>query len=97
MPGCTVGSTFGELLNYITCIIGKSVIPLIFAIATVMFLWGVVQYVIGADEEKERAKGKQFIIWGIIALVVMFSIWGLVSVVTNTFKFGNLIPQVQNR
>lgn len=85
-----------HLLTYASCIISKSVIPLIFSLAVAMFVWGVVQYVIGANEEKERAKGKQFMIWGIIALAVMVSIWGLVRILSNTFSIDTkFVPQVK--
>jgi len=85
-----------KLLSYVTCIISTSVIPLIFALAVVMFVWGVVQFVINSDEEAKKAKGKQFMIWGIIALTVMISVWGLVSVLGNTFGINTgFIPQVR--
>lgn len=85
---------FQQLVSYITCIIGKSVIPLIFAMAVAMFVWGVVQYVINSSEEAKKEKGRQFMIWGIIALVVMVSVWGLVSIVAKTFNI-NITSQVQ--
>src|ERR1035437_1041016 len=79
-PGFS-GPRFGNLVNYISCVISQSVIPLIFALAVVVFIWGVVQYLMGAEEEYKRAKGRQFMIWGIIALTVMVSVWGLVQIV----------------
>ena len=88
----------GDLFGYITCIIGKSVIPLIFAVAIALFLWGVVQYVVGAEDDKERTIGKQHITWGLIAIAAMLSIWGLVAMITRTFNFGGgFVPQVQVR
>ncbi len=94
---CTLISNpkLGDLLSYITCIINKSVFPLIFTIAVVVFVWGVVQYVLlGADDESKRTKGRQFMVWGILALSVMISVWGLVKIVTNTFNVSN--PTVPN-
>lgn len=87
--------TIEVLFNYITCIISRSVVPLIVALAVVMFIWGVIQYVINADEEAKRAEGRQFMIWGIIALTVMVSIWGLVSILAATFNIQTVIPQLQ--
>ncbi|MFA6586162.1 MAG: hypothetical protein WCS86_03325 [Candidatus Paceibacterota bacterium] len=86
---------FQDLLTYINCIINRSVIPLIFALATVMFVWGVVQYVINSDEEAKKEKGREFMVWGIIGLTVMFGIWGLVSILGNTFGIENVIPQLR--
>lgn len=98
ISSCTLppNPKLGDLLDFVTCNISRSIIPLIFILASAAFVWGVVQYVIlGAEEEAVRAKGKQFMIWGIIALAVMISVWGLVSVLTTTFGINNVIPQLQ--
>jgi len=87
----------GDVFNYITCLITKSVIPLIFALAIAMFVWGVVMYVINSNEEAKKAKGRQFMIWGIVALTVMVSVWGLVAILGNTFGITNVIPQVSTK
>lgn len=85
------------LINYITCLISRSIIPLIFVLAFAMFLWGVVQYVINSSEEAKREKGRQFMLWGVIALFVMFAVWGLVAVLGNTFNIDvDFIPQVKD-
>jgi hypothetical protein len=90
------GSKLGDLFNYVTCTINSSVIPLIFGIALVSFIWGVVQYVINNDEEAKKAQGRQFMIWGIVALTVMIGVWGLVGVLGGTFGIKtNLLPQVR--
>ena len=86
---------FQGLLSYVGCIINKSVIPLIIALAMVMFIWGVVQYVINNDEEAKKEKGKQFMIWGIIGLTVMFGVWGLVKILGSTFGIEYAIPQLK--
>jgi hypothetical protein len=92
----TSNPKFQDVLTYITGIINNSVIPLIFAIATVMFVWGVVQFfIINANEEAKRAQGKQFMIWGIVALAVMLSVWGLVGILGTTFGIGtSVLPHV---
>lgn len=87
---------FQDLLAYVTCLIYSSVIPLIFALAVVMFIWGVVQFVINSDEEAKKAKGKQFMLWGIIALTVMVSVWGLVKILGATLGVEYAIPQVKS-
>jgi|SRR3989344_4659383 len=94
---CTLGTKLQGLLEYGTCIIGKSVIPLIFAIAVVTFIWGAIKFfIIDADEEAKRAQGKQFMIWGIIALAVMISVWGLVKILGETVNIDmNYLPQVK--
>lgn len=86
----------GNLLEYATCVIVKSVVPLILALAVVVFMWGVVQYVMNNGEEEKKTKGKQFMIWGIVSIAVMVSVWGLVRVLSNTFDIEDAIPQVKS-
>ena len=88
-------TTFKSLLEYFTCIINSSIIPFLFAIAIIAFLWGVVQFFLNGENESEREKGKEFMIWGIIALTVMITVWGIVAIVGGSFGFEvNVIPQV---
>ena len=96
---CTLGnnSTLKDVLCFATRLINDSVIPFIFAVATALFVWGAVKFfIINADEEAQRDQGRQFMIWGIVALAVMLSIWGLVGILTSTFGVpdGSVLPKV---
>lgn len=95
---CDITSTskLQDVLCYVTKIINNSIIPLIFALALAMFIWGVVQFVLNSDEEAKKEKGRQFMLWGIIALTVMVSVWGLVAILGKTFGIEtNVLPQVK--
>ncbi len=98
---CTLSRSnvmLGDLFTYITCYIGRFVIPFIFSLALVTFVWGVVQFVINTDEEAKKAKGKQFMIWGIIALTVMVSVWSLVGILGSTFNLDtSILPKVRTQ
>ena len=68
-------------------IINDVFVPVLFAIAFFVFLWGVYKYfILGATEEKSREDGRTFVLWGIICFVVILSVWGLVNIVTSTFN-----------
>ncbi len=86
---CTGGSvtTLQSLLCKFNELLG-AVLPFLIAIAVVIFVWGVIQYVIASDEEAKSA-GRDRIIYGIIGLVVIVGLWGLVRLVTNTFGLNN--------
>lgn len=86
--------TLGHILNWASCTIIKSVVPLLFTLATVGFIWGIIQYFLNPDNEEKRKAGKSFMIWGLIALFVMISMWGIVGVLSNTFGIKTLIPQL---
>ena len=82
--------TFAQLVGNgstgIVGIINTVIVPVIFALAFVVFLWGVVRYFFinnGGDEGK-IAEGKQFVLWGILGMVVLFSVWGLVNLLLST-------------
>ena len=61
------------------------VVPLIFALAFAAFIWGVANYFfLHGGEDKSREEGKQFILWGILGMVVLFSVWGLVNMLLST-------------
>ena len=79
----------------ITNLIAKSIVPLIFTLAFMFFIWGVVQYVLYPDDEGKKEKGRSFMIWGLIALTVMFSVWGLVTILTGTFGIDpSVVPHL---
>lgn len=71
--------------NSIISIINGILVPVLLAIAFFTFMWGVYKYfILGATSETERTTGREFILWGVIGFVVIFSVWGLVGMVGST-------------
>ncbi|MES3032100.1 MAG: pilin [Patescibacteria group bacterium] len=66
----------------------SAILPVLVALGVVYFVWGVISYVVGGDEEAKK-KGREKIIYGIIGLAVILSVWGLVRILTNTFGLTN--------
>jgi hypothetical protein len=60
-------------------------ITLLSAVALVVFIWGIFQYVAGAESDEARATGKRHMLWGIIGLTIMVSAFTLLQVFTRTF------------
>ena len=91
-PGGVVGlctSTICGVANTLIYLINNVAVPVIFALAFIVFLWGIAKaYIFSAGDPEEVKKGHQLILWGLIAFAVMISIWGLVNVVANTFGLG---------
>ncbi|MCH8050377.1 hypothetical protein IIB51_03200 [Patescibacteria group bacterium] len=73
-----------QLISTLTSII-TSIIPVVVALAILFFFWGLAKFILHADDETKRAEGKQIMIWGIIALFVIFTIWGIIVLLQNTF------------
>lgn len=53
-------------------------------LAVVYFLWGVVQFILGAESEEKRREGQMHMFYGIIGLFIMVSVFGIMSVICNT-------------
>ena len=85
------GVAVGDVLKFGTCLIEQSVIPLLFAVAFLMFVYGVIKF-IREEKAEEKEKGRQFMLWGIIAFAVMFGVWGFVAIFSNTFGVSNVLP-----
>ncbi len=76
---CGIGQTFLYIINSV-------LVPLLFAVAFIVFLYGIARaYIFSHGEPEEVSKGHRLILWGLIAFVVMISVWGLVNVIANTF------------
>ena len=64
---------------------------LMMAVALFVFLWGAFEFVAHADDEGERSKGKQHMIWGITGLFVMISALTIFKIAAGTFGLeGNI-------
>ena len=73
-------STFAGLVNNFNSTVVKALGTLFMSGAVVAFLWGIVQYIWGVREGKPEkiSAGNQFMIWGLVALFVMFSVYGII-------------------
>lgn len=88
--GCTGRpKDFGQLFGYALCLLSGSVVPFLVALALVVLLVGIVQYVRAGDNEEKREAGRNLMIFGIITLFVMVSVWGFVKILHNTFFGGS--------
>lgn len=79
-----------ELLGMAGGII-QALIPIVIGLAVLVFLWGVLQYVIRSDDPG-KAEARNFMLWGIIALFVMVSVWGLVNILRDTLRLNPATP-----
>ena len=86
--------TLGDIINFFSCTLIKSVIPLLFTLSIAGFIWGMIQFFLNPENEEKRKSGKSYMLWGLITLFVMISMWGLVGVLGTTFGVKPLLPQV---
>ncbi|MBI2025401.1 hypothetical protein HYT04_01275 [Candidatus Kaiserbacteria bacterium] len=76
---CRVASTILFIINNV-------LVPVLFAVAFIVLLYGIVlKYIFSHGDPEKVSEGHKVILWGLVAFVVMISIWGLVNVIANTF------------
>ncbi len=59
-------------------------ITLLSLVAFVLFVWGVVQFIAGAEDEEKRKTGQQHMIWAIIGLAIMFGANAIITLIKLT-------------
>ncbi len=87
----SIGLFIGNIVRFMNNIL----VPLVFAIAFLVFIWGMFQTFIlgGADEEKQKA-GKSLMLYAIVGFVLMVSIWGIVNLVSSGFGLTDTGPTI---
>ncbi len=63
-------------------------IYLLFAIALLVFIWGVVRAIAQGGDEDVRTTAKRHILYGLLGMFIMFSAFALVRLITGTFITG---------
>ncbi len=78
-------TTFAGLINTFNSTVVKALGTLFLSGAVVAFFFGVAKFIWGLRTGAEKAitDGKQFMIWGLIALFVMFSVYGIIKFAQN--------------
>lgn len=61
------------------------VVPILMVIASVVFIWGIITYILAAGNDDRKKEAKSLILWGLVALFVIVAMWGLVQILGKTF------------
>jgi hypothetical protein len=82
--------TFASLVNTFADL-ANSVILLLSGIALLVFLWGCTKFIFESSSSEGHGRGKDMIIWGLVALFVLFSLGGILR-----FMREAVFPNVQS-
>jgi hypothetical protein len=78
----TVGNEGTTFILSIQDFINGVLIPFIFVLAFLAFVWGMFQYFIaGGANEEAKEKGKSLLIYSIVGFVVIIAFWGIINLV----------------
>ncbi|MEK9209269.1 MAG: hypothetical protein AAB926_00365 [Patescibacteria group bacterium] len=72
-----------NLLQKIIVQIINPAIVILVTLALVVFIWGIVQMIYGANNEEKRTQGKRHLIWGLVGLFIMLTVKGLLAIIQN--------------
>lgn len=79
-------------LQKVDRLILNPIILLLFAVSTVYFIYGVIKYLSLDPSDGKRSEARDSIIWGLVGMLIMFSVYGLISFVLSTFGATGSVP-----
>lgn len=89
-----------DLGAFVINLINNVAIPVLFAVAFLVFIYGVFKYfILGGSDAGKQKEGKSLMIYGIVGFFLMVSVWGLVRILTGTATLENnqpTFPKVNN-
>lgn len=75
-------------------------IPLAASLALLFFIWGLALYILRSGDIKSKEEARSKMIWGVVALFVIFSIWGIIGFLGGILGIGQggvgAVPGVTN-
>src|SRR3989344_2833499 len=81
--------TVEEIIGVVVSEILTPIVTLLFALAIILFIWGIVEFLIYSDNEEKKSIGKRHMVWGIIGLAIMIAVRGIVKIVVTLFFGAN--------
>lgn len=84
-------STIGGVITEVTGIIG-SVQPLLMATAFLVFFWGLSKFILNSNKPEEIKNGKNYMVWGILALFILLTYMTIIGLVSNELDIGPKDP-----
>lgn len=79
------GSAIEPILNNII----NPIIELMFALAIVVFAYGIFEMLSKGGDPEARSKGKMHMVGGVIGMFIMVSAWGIINIISATvFQFN---------
>ena len=90
----SANSSAGQLLIKVTAAIVNPIITLFFIGALCIFVFGIFQFIRGADNEEERRKGQKHMMWGIVGLFIMVAVFGIIRIIINFVGTTGKVPNL---
>jgi hypothetical protein len=79
-----------EFVADLNRVIINPLILLLFSLAALLFVWGILKFVSRSSNEEARDEGKSHMLYGLLGMFIMVSVYGIIRLLLNTF--GIAIP-----
>ena len=93
LPSAAEAVTLGHTLAQVSGLI-NGLIPIVLAIAVLVFFWGLAMYMFNTSDLDKRTQGVNIMFMGIVVIFVMVSLWGIIRILQQTFKVEYGAPVV---
>jgi succinate dehydrogenase/fumarate reductase cytochrome b subunit len=77
--------SLNDFITHADKLIINPLISLLFALAVVYFLYGVLEFFMNQENEEKRSASKSHMLWGIIGITIMLGVWVILGMIINTF------------
>lgn len=81
-------------LNLVSEKILNPFISLLFAVATLVFLWGAYKFLFFLQNDESRRTGGRAMLFGILGMVIMLGVKGIIAVIVGTIGAGGDVPNI---
>ena len=84
-------SSLDILVGNIVVNIITPIVLLLYGVALVFFIWGLINFIRGADNEEARSTGQKHMLWGIVGLFIMTSAYAIMCMIARTLSLPSSI------
>ena len=81
-----------DFIGRLGLLIINPVIYFMFAVALLVFMWGVFQYIKDWESADAKKNGQQHMMLGIIGFVIMLAVYTIIRIVGNTVGYDGDLP-----
>ena len=96
VPSITLAipETFKEIAVSVLSFI-RLLVPVLSTAAFIVFFWGLSKFILNSGNEADIRKGKDYMLWGILALFILLTFRAIITLVAGEFQFGTTSPLLQ--
>lgn len=79
--------------KFVTLIIDPAIL-VVFAAGFLLFIYGLVEFLVAINQGGDTTEGKNHMVWGIVGMLIMISVYGIIALLDNTFGLDIANPDV---